>query len=124
MKRFIVLAFAMLMISLSLCGCMDNTVDKVKDKASEALSDMNKDVATEHSNDNKGLLDDNRETTATDAPTMTESENETTSSTEGDIIATEWDDMVEDGEVEDGDGNVGDRENDDNDANVDPDAVD
>ena len=42
----------------------------------------------------------------------------------GNMIATEWDSMVENGEVEDGDGNIGDRENSDGDKNTDENAGD
>ena len=37
-----------------------------------------------------------------------------------DVVATEWENMKEDGEVNDGDGNVGDRENNDGDGNPAP----
>ena len=120
MKRFFALICVILIVSVSLCACAQDAVDKVKQTASEAMSDMNGNT-TEYSNDNKGLLDDNRETVYSADPTVDNTDGIFTD--EGNM-ATEWDEMVEDGEVNDGDGNIGERENDDGDANIDENAVD
>ena len=120
MKRFLVLIAAVLIVSVSLCACGSEAMDKVKQTASEAISDMTKDE-TKYSNDNQGLLDDNRETMGMSEPTE---DNTDGIATEEGNMATEWDEMVENGEVEDGDGNIGDRENADGDQNIDENAVD
>ena len=116
MKRILVLLCAVAILSMILCSCMSTTAGKVKDAASEAVSDM-KQSATAYSGDNEGLFDDNR---STELPTEKSNMMETIA----DAVATELDDMVENGEVEDGDGNVGERENKDGDGNVDANAAD
>ena len=116
MKRIIVLLSAVILVCLCLCSCMNGSAGTVKEQATQQPATMARQNATEKSKDNKGLLDDNREATApTDKvePTAVE-----------EMMETVWDDMVENGEVEDGDGNVGERENHDGDSNIDPDAVD
>ena len=115
MKRLIVLLCAVLAVCLILCSCMQTSAGKVSDKAKETVDSRQN--ATVRSGDDKGLFDDNRETTL---PTEKNSMMETVM----DAVATEWDEMVENGEIDDGDGNVGDRENEDGDGNIDPDAVD
>lgn len=119
MKRLFALLCAALILAFSLCACAGNALESVKQTASEAMSDMKKD-ATDYSNDNNGLLDDNRETSYNADPTA---DNTDGIFTDDGNMETVWDDMVEDGKVEDGDGNVGDLENNDDDANVDVDAV-
>ena len=118
MKRLIALAFALLLVSLSLCSCMENTMNKVKETASEAMSDIRNSMdATE---DRNAVADSDRNTT----PTGGYAEDNTDGIfTEEGNMATEFDDMVEDGKVEDGDGNVGDLENRDGDENVDEEAA-
>ena len=124
MKRIIALICAALCMCAALCSCdgINNTVNSVKNKASEAVSgaDNNKD---RYSGDNKGLLDDNRETVAPTNPAMTESElNTELDETEG-VIEENIDEMIDNGEVEDGDGNVGDLENSDGDPYTDENAA-
>lgn len=112
MKRIIVLLCAAVLVAVSLCSCMNTSAGRVEEKETQAVSGMK---PTEHSNiaatENKQKVKPTE-----DDPSMME--------TIVDIVATEWDDMVEDGKIEDGDGNVGDRENSDGDVNFDPDAVD
>ena len=116
MKRILVLLCAAIAVSLLLCSCMSTTAGKVEEKASEFINDL-KPEATSYSGDNQGLYDDN-------SPTQLPTEKSDMMETIADAVATEWDDMVENGEVEDGDGNVGERENEDGDGNYDPDAED
>lgn len=126
MKRFFCLVCALLLVSFSLCSCMDNTVNKVKDKASEAISDLKKDME-QNSTENDGLLGAGSEVPETIVSTVLPSDSaemNTTAPTDENMLETMWDEMVENGEVKDGDGNVGDLENYDDDANVDTDAVD
>lgn len=113
MKRLIALVFAAAFVCVSLCSCMNTAAGKVKDEASEAIGNMQKSATTPYTGDNNGLLDDNRETVM---PT----ENNSMMETIADAVATEWDHMVDDGEVEDGDGNVGEKENSDGDGNIAP----
>ena len=124
MKRITALLCAAVFMCLVLCSCdeMGNAVNSAKNKASEAVSDINKDI-NKRSTDNNGLFDDNRETSApTNAP-VTETEFYTeTEETEG-FIEENVEEMIENGEVEDGDGNVGDLENNDGDGNIDHNAV-
>lgn len=105
MKRLFALICAAVLLCVCLCSCMDNAADKVKDKASEAASDV------------KGIMQD-----ATERPQVIETASPTNNTMEtiADMIATEYDDMVENGEVDDGDGNVGDREDHDGDGNAAP----
>lgn len=110
MKRILILLCGVLMIAAVLCSCMNTSAGKVDEKATQAYSD---DKPTEHHN-----------IAATDNKEMPTEDDSALMETIGDIVATEWEDMVQDGEIEDGDGNVGDRENNDGDGNVDPDAVD
>ena len=121
MKRLIVLLCAVLFISLSLCACGDDTAQKAKEKASEVMSGIENSMSTDYSNDNQGLLDDNRETIE---PTNPTEDNTDGIYTDEGNMATEWDEMVENGEVDDGDGNIGKMENRDGDGNIDEDAVD
>ena len=120
MKRFLALIAVVTVICVCLSACAGEAVDKVKQTASEAVSDMTKD-ATKYSNDNQGLLDDNRETLKASEPT--EDNTDGVATEDGNMMATEWDNMVENGEVEDGDGNIGERENADGDKNVDENAA-
>ena len=112
MKRLLLLVCAVITVCLILCSCMSTTAGKVKDSASEFINDITP-QSTKYSGDNQGLFDDNR-------PTELPTEKSNIMETIGDAIATEWDDMVDNGEVEDGDGNIGERENEDGDGNVDP----
>lgn len=121
MKKLIVLLCAVLLISLSLCACEDDTAQKLKQDASEAMSDIKNSLSTDYSNDNQGLLDDNREAIQPTNPTEESTDGIYTD--EGNM-GTEWDEMVENGEVNDGDGNIGEMENHDGDTNIDEDAVD
>ena len=114
MKRIIVLLCAAIILAVSLCSCMNTAARKVDDTPTEARSGMSQ---TENSRSDSGVLGDSRETVK---PTEKNNMMETVM----DAAETRWDDMVEDGEIEDGDGNVGERENSDGDGNVDPDAVD
>lgn len=122
MKRIIALMCVAVLTAALLCGCMDsvnNMANDVRNKASEVADDMRTDP-TRYSNDNNGLLDDNRETYS---PTEDYVDNTDGIMTEEGNFSEEWNDMVEDGEVEDGDGNVGELENRDGDANVDEEAA-
>ncbi len=122
MKRIIALFCIAVMMSALLCGCSEMTNDAkkmandAKNMANDVVSGMKDNVGTEYSNDNQGLLDDVR---ATVSPTDTIEE-----STDG-ISTTEsnMDNMVDDGRVEDGDGNVGSLENHDGDPNIDENAA-
>ncbi len=102
MKRLFALVCASVILSAILCGCMTETEQKVKDTASEASSGLQK-VATEVGFDSQETRADN---TAATEPDLV------------DKIEENVDDMVENGEVEDGDGNVGDLENTDGDGNT------
>ena len=116
MKRIIVLLCAVLLLCLSLCSCMNTSAGRVEEKATQAVSGMK---PTEHTGDNdRGITTENK-----DKVKATEDKSNLME-TIGDIVATEWDDMVDDGKIEDGDGNVGDLENSDGDGNIDTDAVD
>ncbi|MBQ3284030.1 MAG: hypothetical protein IJH40_00135 [Ruminococcus sp.] len=98
MKRIFVFMCAALCLTMSLCGCMNTSAGRVEEKPTENRS---------------AVIDNNKKAKPTDSVTsMME--------TVGDIVATEWEDMVKDGEVEDGDGNVGDLENHDGDGNAAP----
>ena len=112
MKRLFALLCAAMLVGVMLCSCT-GTANKVKEKASEAVSDIKKDMK-DSVTENKSMEDNN----GTVVPT---------NPTEGsmmetivDAVATEWDNMKEDGKVNDGDGNVGDRENSDGDGNPAP----
>ena len=113
MKRLIALMCAVLMMGVLFCSCNDNTAGKVKDKASEAVQDIKEDMKKSPT-ENKRIVDNNGTTAPTEAPDGDMME------TIEDVVATEWDDMVENGEVDDGDGNVGDAENNDGDGNPAP----
>lgn len=124
MKRITALLCAALCMCLVLCSCdeMGSAVNSAKNKASEAVSDLNKDM-NKYSTDNNGLFDDNRETVTPTNPPVTETEFYTeVEETEG-FIEENVEEMIDNGQVEDGDGNVGDLENIDGDANVDENAV-
>ena len=113
MKQFIALICAAMMICVMLCSCSGDTAEKTKEKASEAASDIKKDMENSVT-ENKEIIAQKETiapTTSTDGDMM---------ETIGDAVATEWNDMVENGEVNDGDGNVGDRENNDGDGNAAP----
>lgn len=110
MKRIIILFCAVMLVGVMLCSCTGQTAEKVKDKASEAVADIKDDM--------KDNPTEKRETVAV---------NETTAPTEGsmletiaDAAMTEWDDMKENGKVNDGDGNVGELEKNDGDGNPAP----
>lgn len=103
MKRILVFVCAALLLTLTLCGCVNTSAGRVEEKATQSVSGMK---PTEN---NEVIADKRTDTKPTD---NTSSIIETI----GDIVATEWDDMVQDGEVEDGDGNVGDLENHDGDG--------
>ena len=125
MKRIIALICAAVFIASIMCACdaMDG-IDATKQKASEAVSDLTND-ATKYSGDNKGLFDDNKETSA---PTPTNSsdalaEENTAPSDGGDSVGENLDGMLENGQVEDGDGNIGGLENSDGDSNIDENAA-
>lgn len=112
MKHLFVLLCTALMVGVMLCSCT-GTENKVKEKASEAVSDIKKDMK-DSATENKSMFDNNGTvvpTVPTDGSMMETIE---------DAVATEWEDMKEDGKVEDGDGNVGDRENSDGDGNPAP----
>lgn len=115
MKRLSALFCAVLVLSFSLCACTQDLVDDAKSKVSEISSDL-----TPDSTDTNGLTDNSRIDAAPTAPVE-----DTTDGiyTEEGNMATEWQDMVENGEVEDGDGNIGDLENRDGDANTDVEAA-
>ncbi|WP_405343843.1 hypothetical protein [Ruminococcus sp.] len=112
MKRLFALLCAAMLVGVMLCSCT-GTANKVKEKASEAVSDIKKDMK-DSVTENKSMVDNNgtvQPTDATDSAMMETIE---------DAVATEWDNMKEDGKVNDGDGNVGDRENNDGDGNPAP----
>ena len=110
MKKICLLICALLCIGVILCSCSESDISQ---KASEAISELEKSVT---GNDDKTVPDNTRETIAyTEAPEETAFEN---------MLETKWDDMVENGEIDDGDGNVGERENDDGDGIADNGAVD
>lgn len=113
MKRFFALVCAVMMVAVVLCSCSGDTTGKVKEKASEAVSDIKKDMK-DSATENKGIVDKNGTVAPTVAP-----EGDVMETVE-DAVATEWDDMVENGEVNDGDGNVGEAENHDGDGNKAP----
>lgn len=122
MKRITALFCAAVCLCIILCSCseFDNTVNSAKNKASEAVSGMEKN-ADRYSTDNNGLFDDNTE--PTNAP-MTETEYYTEADeTEDEGIMQNIDEMIDNGEVEDGDGNVGDLENSDGDPYIDENAA-
>ena len=124
MKRITALICVALCMCLVLCSCdeMGNAVNSAKNKASEAVSDINKDI-NKYSTDNNGLFDDNRETvTPTNAPAAETEYATEAEETEG-FIEENVEEMIDNGQVEDGDGNVGDLENSDGDGNVDYNAV-
>ena len=112
MKRIIVMLCAAVMIAVSLCSCVNTSAGKVDEKATQAVSGVKpterKNIAATDSKEKVKPTDGDSELMETIV----------------DAVATEWDEMVQDGEVEDGDGNVGDLENHDSDSNYDPDAVD
>lgn len=114
MKKFFVLLCAVLMLALSLCACMNTSAGRVDE--TQAPTTFVK--PTEHSKGSEALA----ETRYNDRVMPTDDDSEMME-TIVDAVATEWDDMVEDGQIEDGDGNVGERENNDGDGNYDPDAV-
>lgn len=113
MKHLFVLMSAVLMVGVMLCSCTGNTANNVKEKASEAVSDIKKDMK-DNATENKSMVDNNGTVVPT-APT-----DGSMMETIEDAVATEWDNMKEDGKVDDGDGNVGDRENNDGDGNPAP----
>lgn len=107
MKRILVLLCAVLMTAAGLCACMNTSAGRVEEKATQAVSGMNPTEIRD------AVTGKNEKTKPTDnVSSMME--------TIGDVVATEWQDMVEDGEVEDGDGKVGDLENHDGDGNAAP----
>ena len=112
MKRLFALLCAALLVGVILCSCT-GTANKVKEKASEAVSDIKKDMK-DNATENKSMVDNNGTVVPT-APT-----DGSMMETIEDAVATEWDNMKEDGKVDDGDGNVGDRENSDGDGNPAP----
>lgn len=112
MRRLLGLICAALMLATVLSGCMTETEHKVKEVASEASSGLKK-AATEMGIDDPGT----RRITSTDGEDMTERDL-------GENIEDAVDSMIEDGQVEDGDGNVGDMENRDSDGNIDENAQD
>lgn len=112
MKRLFALLCAAMMVGVMLCSCT-GAANKVKEKASEAVSDIKKDMK-DSATENKSMADNNGTVVPTD-PTE-----DSMMETIEDAVATEWDNMKEDGKVEDGDGNVGDRENSDGDGNPAP----
>ena len=124
MKRIIALFCAVLCMGMLLCSCagLDNTMNTVKERASEALSGANNDP-TRYSGDNNGLFDDNRETMTPTNPTYAAEEYTEADYTEDNQIGEDLGEMIENGEVEDGDGNVGDLENRDGDPNTDENAA-
>ena len=121
MRRMIPLICAVCVIGTMLCGCMQKTASELATDASEVM-DKN------YSNDNNGLLDDNRGSEAptdkaemTTAPTQEETISATEDATDGKLIGDGGEILnPEDGKVEDGDGNVGDMENNDGDGNIAP----
>lgn len=115
MKKIIVLLCAVLMLALSLCACMNTSAGRVDE--TDAPTTFVK--PTERSSKGSEALAETKDTDR-EKPTNNDSE---MMETIVDAVATEWDDMVEDGQIEDGDGNVGERENNDGDGNYDPDAV-
>ena len=110
MKRIIVLLCAAVLLALSLCACMNTSAGRVDDKATEASTLM---TPTERDK-TRDIADDKEHNVK---PTEKGSD---MMETIADIVATEWDEMVDDGEVEDGDGKVGDLENHDGDGNAAP----
>ena len=100
MKRIISLAFALALIAALLCGCAQKAEDGIRDAASKVESGAKELFGTE----------------GTEPYTAVE---ETVYPTEPDDIisdiATELQDMVDDGTVDDSDGYVGDLENNDGD---------
>ena len=112
MKRLFALLCAAMMVGVMLCSCTQ-TANKVKEKASEAVSDIKKDMK-DSVTENKSMVDHNGTVMPTDPTEGSMME------TIEDAVATEWDSMKEDGKVNDGDGNVGDRENSDGDGNPAP----
>ena len=126
MKRIIALLCAVVLVAVSMCACSDMTsmMDKTKSGATEAAA------ATENA---AAYQENKRETIAretmqpTDAAPMTEDDTDGIFTEDGDLEETIEDraeDMIEDGKVEDGDGNVGDAENHDGDMNIDENAAD
>ena len=113
MKRLTALLMAAVLMAALLCGCMQEAKSDMKSAASEFVNSLQGNNATEVKD--------------RDLPLPTESDAENMSPTEDDSvmdqIATEMQDMVENGEVSDGDGNVGELENGDGDANIDEEAA-
>ena len=112
MKRLFALLCTAMMVGVMLCSCT-GTANNVKEKASEAVSDIKKDM-NDNATENKSVVDQNGTVVPTDPTEGSVME------TIEDAVATEWDSMKEDGKVDDGDGNVGDRENSDGDGNPAP----
>ena len=112
MKHLLALVCVALLVGVMLCSCT-GTANKVKEKASEAVSDIKKDMK-DSATENRSMVDTN----GTVVPT--EPTDGSLMETIEDVVATEWENMKEDGEVNDGDGNVGDRENSDGDGNPAP----
>ena len=117
MKRFVALICAVVLAGLILCSCMNNNMtNDAWQNATETVYGIREDT-TEYSNDNNGLLDDNREDITPTNPTVDNTDGIYTEN--GNIV----DEMIEDGEVNDGDGYVGDAENYDNDRYIDDNAA-
>ena len=114
MKRLLALMCAVLIVGFSLCACSEDTVKSAKQTASEAMSDIKKDL-TQNTDNKDGMGKNDRATIAATEPVESAADDTDI----GEMIETEWNDMVDDGEVNDGDGNVGDLENKDGDGNVD-----
>ena len=111
MKRLFALLCAAMMVGVMLCSCTGT--NKMNEKASEAAADIKNDIKG-NVTENKSIADKNGTVVPTDPTDGSMME------TIEDAVATEWDNMKEDGKVEDGDGNVGDRENSDGDGNPAP----
>ena len=114
MKRLFVLCAAAVLM-LSLCGCSQNLSEEAKKLATEAASEMRR-TATE-------FADNETNRTETRAETLMPTETDETFD-ESEATENNMEEMIENGRVEDGDGNVGDLENNDGDRNIDKETAD
>lgn len=119
MKRITALVCVMMLSAVLLCGCTRDLTNDARQMASEFMAGGTE-IGTEYSGDNNGLFDDVRES---EASTEAIEDNTDGISTTESNMEENWDEMVEDGQVEDGDGNIGDLENRDGDQYTDEEAA-
>lgn len=129
MKRITLLICAVSVVAILLCACskMMDSLNGTDQRPTDAPTNST-DVTREYPSGYDGAFDENRaDTRATDVTAPSEDDTDGIYTEDGNLTETieeRFDDMVEDGKVEDGDGNVGEAENHDGDMNIDYDAVD